>query len=87
VVERSDTTGMLLPITLHPEGVPATFLVRPARLKFGLLKKEYEIVPMISLDLKDQQRPCIGSPPPNQMRKFILGHILIRQRQFEADAR
>jgi hypothetical protein len=71
VVERCDTTGRVFPPRLHPEGVPATFLVRLARLKFGLLKKEYEIGPMISLGLKDQQRPFFGSLPPNQTRKLF----------------
>ncbi len=28
---------MLLPPTLHPVGVPTTFLLRPARLDFGPL--------------------------------------------------
>jgi hypothetical protein len=51
VVERSDTTGTLFPPTLHPEGVPATFLIHPARFYFGLLNK-LETGPVISLDSK-----------------------------------
>jgi hypothetical protein len=35
VVERSDTTGRMPPPTLHPEGVPETFLIRPARIVFA----------------------------------------------------
>jgi hypothetical protein len=49
VVERSDTTGTHLPPTLHPEGMPETFLIRLVRFYFGLQKKEYEIGQMISL--------------------------------------
>jgi hypothetical protein len=71
VVERSDTTGWLLPPPLHPEGVPATFLIRPARFNFGVSKKEYEIGPVISLSLKDHQRPSIPSAPTNQTPKLV----------------
>jgi hypothetical protein len=68
VVERSDTTGTPSPPPLHPEGVSATLLIRPARLYIGVLKKENKIGPVISLGLLDQQMPSIPSAPANQTR-------------------
>jgi hypothetical protein len=79
VVERSDTTGRLLPPPLHPEGVPATLLIRPDRNYFGMPKKENEIGPMISLGLLFGLRQpttaihTFGAEKP--IAEIILRHI------------
>jgi hypothetical protein len=81
VVERSDTTGRLLPPTLHPEGVPATILIHPARLYFGLRKMEYEIGPVISQDILSGLKPLVKNPGfprgklggEHECRKVVMG--------------
>jgi hypothetical protein len=77
VVERSDTTGRLLPRPLHPEGVPATFLIRPDRPYFGELKKEFEIGPVISRGLEDQHGHSVPSPPTNPTRNLFWDISLV----------
>jgi hypothetical protein len=72
MVERSDTTGKLLPPPLHPEGVPATYLIRPARLYFGVLKSnKTKSEPVISLGSNDQQSTSLTSAPTNQTPKLF----------------
>ncbi len=76
MVERSDTTEWVLPRALHPERMPATFLIRPAHLDFGLLKKEYKIGTVISPGLKDQKNAFNTFSADKPKAEIILGLFL-----------
>jgi hypothetical protein len=63
---------------LHPEGVPPTFLIRPARLCFGLLKIDYEIGADLA-GLKGQAKTFNTFGADKLNAEIVLGHLFVSQ--------